>query len=154
MKNTNKFLVKAGLVSLSGVLFLASGFSVFAQDIGIDLPASDAIGSIATVPNAIGFIFNLLKYFGWAGVIIGVGLAIFGLIYKLINTDNQKVMETVQGYITKAVVIVIAGILLISAGFIVRVVGDIFGVPVNFDLQTGTSDGSNNNNRTRDRFLN
>ncbi len=71
--------------------------------------------------------FNLFKWLGWAGVIVGVGLAIFGLIYKLFSTDNEEAMQTVQGYITKAVIIVLAGILLLSAGFIVTVIGDLLG---------------------------
>lgn len=101
-----------------------------------DLQASDTIGEITTLQSFFVFAFNLLRYLGWAGVILGVGLAIFGLIYKLFNTDNEEAAKTVQGYVTKAVIIVIAGILLISAGFIVNTVGNIFGLDteVNFEV--------------------
>ena len=89
--------------------------------------ASDTVGNIANLSGDFTFIFNLLRYLGWAGVIVGVGLAIFALIYKLFSTDNEEAMKTVQGYVTKAVIIVLAGILLISAGFIVRTIGGLLG---------------------------
>ena len=109
-----------------------SAFSVkpvFAQTIGIsDINVSTSYGNIGTLEQGFTFMFNLFKWLGWAGVIVGVGLAIFGLIYKLFSTDNEEAMQTVQGYITKAVIIVLAGILLLSAGFIVNVIGDLLGV--------------------------
>src|SRR3990167_4893820 len=96
--------------------------------VGVDsLNVSSSVGSINNLTQAFIFIFNLLRYLGWAGVIVGVGLAIFALIYKLFSTDNEEAMQTVQGYITKAVIIVLAGILLISAGFIVRTIAGLIG---------------------------
>ncbi len=85
------------------------------------------IGVITDVDGGIVWILNLFAYFGWAGVIIGVGLAIFSLIYKLINSDSDQAMKTVQGYLTKAVLIVVAGILLIGASFIITTIRALFG---------------------------
>ncbi len=67
-------------------------------------------------------------YLGWAGVFIGIGFVLFSLIYKLMNSDNEEAMKTVQGYITKAILIVIAGLLLLSIGFIVQFISNIFNI--------------------------
>ena len=67
-------------------------------------------------------------------MVVGVGLAIFGLIYKLFSTDNEEAMKTVQGYITKAVIIVLAGILLLSAGYIVNVISTLLNENVTLEL--------------------
>ena len=98
------------------------------------LAVSTAIGSITTIGQAFVWTFNLFRYLGWAGVIVGVGLAIFTLIYKLFSGDSEEAMKQVQSYITKAVIIVIAGILLISAGFIVAQVSALLGAGVAFEV--------------------
>lgn len=122
----NKVL-KASLFSLFFGLALGSTSS-FAQTISEStITVDDSFGKITNLTTAFTFAFNLFKWLGWAGVIVGVGLAIFGLIYKLFSTDNEEAMQTVQGYITKAVIIVLAGILLLSAGFIVNVIGGLLG---------------------------
>jgi len=92
------------------------------------LQVSVAIGSITNIQQAFIWTFNLFRYLGWAGVIVGVGLAIFSLIYKLFSGDSEEAMKSVQSYLTKAVIIVIAGILLISAGFIIEQVSALLGV--------------------------
>ena len=104
------------------------------------LNVSTAIGSITNIAQAFIWAFNLFRYLGWAGVIVGVGLAIFSLIYKLFSGDSEEAMKQVQSYITKAVIIVIAGILLISAGFIVEQVSALLGAGVTFTVpsQLGT----------------
>ena len=132
-----KLLKVFGLVAV----FSLSVRESYAQTISTgSIQTSNTIGNIATLDQLFIFIFNLLQYFGWAGVVIGVVLALFGLIYKLIKEDNEKVMATVQGAITKAIVIIIAGILLISAGFIVRVIGELFGIPtLGLDFSQGRS---------------
>lgn len=118
-----------------GLLLVVSGLvvtlsSVYAAGIGVDSLAASktGIGSITSLQKAFVFAFNLFRYLGWAGVIVGIGLAIFSLIYKLFNEDNENVMKTVQGYITKAVIIVLAGFLLLSAGFIVTFLRDLLGI--------------------------
>jgi hypothetical protein len=122
------------------LIFLAANqsYNAYAQSIPIDRPRTNTtLGNITNLEQLFIFIFNSLQYFGWAFVILGVAMAIFGLIYKLFGEDNEKVMATVQGYITKAIVIIIAGILLISSGFIVQVVGQLFGLELSFDFQQG-----------------
>ncbi|PJA40732.1 hypothetical protein CO178_01655 [candidate division WWE3 bacterium CG_4_9_14_3_um_filter_34_6] len=98
------------------------------------LSVETAIGNISNIQQAFVWTFNLFRYLGWAGVIVGVGLAIFTLIYKLFSGDSEEAMKSVQGYLTKAVIIVIAGILLISAGFIVEQVSALLGAGVTFDV--------------------
>ena len=100
------------------------------------LDVKTAIGSITTVTQAFIWTFNLFRYLGWAGVIVGVGLAIFSLIYKLFSGDSEEAMKQVSSYITKAVIIVVAGILLISAGFIVEQVSALLGAGVKFEVPT------------------
>lgn len=125
-----------------GMLFLSVG-SVMAQDVTIDTSASQVTSNIGTQVTGFGtlviFIQNLFIYLGWVGVIIGVLLALFALIYKLMNSDSEDAMKTVQGYITKAVLIVVIGILLISSGFIIRVVAQFFGFSINDAVGTTTS---------------
>ena len=96
------------------------------------LNAEKSIGVIGNISQAFVWTFNLFRYLGWAGVIVGVGLAIFSLIYKLFSGDSEEAMKQVQSYITKAVIIVVAGILLISAGFIVEQVSALLGAGQTF----------------------
>lgn len=114
----------------AGALALSAS-SVFAQTINTNnVDVKDTFGTFtadASLINIFAFAFNLLRWLGWAGVILGVAFAIVALIYKLFNTDNEEAMQTVQGYLTKAVLIVIAGLLLVSAGFIVNFIGNILG---------------------------
>ncbi len=105
--------------------------STYSMAAGLDttsLQAGNSIGVIGNVAQAFIWTFNLFRYLGWAGVIVGVGMAIFSLIYKLFSGDSEEAMKQVSSYITKAVIIVVAGILLISAGFIIKQVGALIGV--------------------------
>ena len=120
---------------LMSVLALSSASSAFAQpSAGINATSAQVatnIGVISSIEDGVAWTLNLFAYFGWAGVIIGVGLAIFALIYKLIQSDSDEAMKAVQGYLTKAVLIVVAGILLIGASFIINTVRKLFGTPTN-----------------------
>ena len=123
-----KNMFSALLVSMLSNLFI---FSVANAQTG-PLTTGQAnitttIGNITSIETGVNWVLNLFAYFGWAGVIIGVGLAIFSLIYKLVQSDSDEAMKAVQGYLTKAVLIVVAGILLIGASFIVRTVRTLFG---------------------------
>ena len=114
-----------------------------AQTIASDkIEATTKIGDIGTTGQFVNFVVNLLTYLGWIGVILGVAIAIFGLIYKLVGSDSEEAMKNVQGYLTKAVLIVVAGLLLVSFGYIINVVTTFFGlnttvVQVGGDLDTG-----------------
>lgn len=138
------------LLAITVVTSLFTGSGAFAQGVSTSNPyegdSNEVLNAISTPEQLLWFIINILRWLGWAGVLVGVSLALFGLIYKLLNEDNEKTMKTVQGYITKAVVIVIAGVLLVSAGFLIRAVAGLFGLslsqgqeldPVN-DSYTGT----------------
>lgn len=115
---------------VAGASVLASVGSVSAQIASDEIKVKSTLGGITGVEGAVTFAVNLFYYLGWMGVILGVGLAIFGLIYKLINTDSEEAMKTVQGYLTKAVLIVVAGILLVSSGWIITTVAGLVGTGV------------------------
>lgn len=96
---------------------------------GVDATAfkvKDSIGNITSIAQGVIWISNLFGYLGWVGVFVGVGMAIFSLVYKLIQTDSEEAMKKVQGYITKAVLIVVAGILMVSFRFIILTVVKLF----------------------------
>jgi len=133
----NKTIKTISGTAFTSLFFLVTTVKSHAQVINVDsINVESKFGKIEGLPSAFVFVFNLFKWLGWAGVIVGVGLAIFGLIYKLFSTDNEEAMQTVQGYITKAVIIVLAGILLLSAGFIVTVIGELLGVTLDFGITT------------------
>ena len=106
----------------------------YADILASDLGVRETFGSIASIRNIFVFAFNLLRYLGWAGVIVGVGFALFALVYKLSMVDNEEAVETFKAQLVKAVMIVVTGIILISAGFIVKVVAGLFGSPVTPDI--------------------
>lgn len=119
---TNR-VIKMGVY---GVVALGSLFNVVslkAQTIDTaTFSVESQIGTIDSLETLFNWVANLMKYIGWAGVIIGVIIIIALLIYKLVAADDEETMKKVQGGITKAVVVVILGILLLSAGFILTVV--------------------------------
>ncbi len=128
-----------GILSAYVGMMLLSVGSVMAQEIDVaDVQTTDSIGSVTNFGQLVIFAQNLFVYLGWIGVIIGVLLALFALIYKLMNSDSEDAMKTVQGYITKAVLIVVVGILLISSGFIIKVIGGFFGITT-FNNSIGTT---------------
>ena len=86
---------------------------------------------ISNISQVFIFMINLMRWLGWVGVILGVFIAIFALIYKLISTPSEKASEAVQGAVTKAVIIVIAGILLLSVGFFISQIGKLLGLDLN-----------------------
>ena len=114
------------LAAYTGMFVLAVETS-FAQSFTAAYTASTTFGDITTLSSILVFMYNLFRYLGWAGVFIGIGFVLFSLIYKLFNADNEEAMKTVQGYITKAVLIVIAGLLLLSLSWLITFVGSIFG---------------------------
>lgn len=99
------------------------------------------LGEIDTLDSILLFVANLLKYVGWAGVIIAI-LAVIGLlIFKLIGEDSENTMKTVQGGITKAVVIALLGLMLLSAGWFVSFISTFIGadtVPTMYDGEQGS----------------
>lgn len=114
---------------LAAVAVLLSHVGVYAQTIDSGaIAVNSTIGpNIATITDLMVWIVNVLRWFGWAGVIIGVMLALFALIYKLFSGDNEEAMKNVQGYLTKAVLIVVIGIVLLGAGFLVTAISALFG---------------------------
>src|SRR3990167_10005895 len=94
------------------------------------LLAGNEIGNVGSITGLFVWMFNLLRFIGWAGVIVGIGWVIVLLIYKLFNTESEEAAKTVQQGITHAVIIIIAGILLVSAGFLVTQVMGLFGTGI------------------------
>lgn len=102
----------------------------FAQEIPHNqLNTRNTFAAFTQIKDIFFFVFAALKYFGWAGVVVGVAWTIFELIYQLISEDSSKVIERVRGNITKAVIIIIAGLLLMSVGFIITSVTTLLGDP-------------------------
>ena len=91
------------------------------------LLAGNEIGNVGSITGLFVWMFNLLRFIGWAGVIVGIGWVIVLLIYKLFNTESEEAAKTVQQGITHAVIIIIAGILLVSSGFLLTQVMGLFG---------------------------
>ena len=118
----------------AGMLSMISGFVLVGKSFAASSISTSAITTASTFgdfdgwTDIVGFLFNVFVYLGWAGVFIGIGFVLFSLIYKLMNSDNEEAMKTVQGYITKAILIVIAGLLLVSIGFIIKFVAGFLGV--------------------------
>ena len=126
---TSKFIKTISAFFVAVIAMTAASTYSVAAGIGVNtLNAEKSIGVIGNVSQAFVWTFNLFRYLGWAGVIVGVGMAIFSLIYKLFSGDSEEAMKQVSSYITKAVIIVVAGILLISAGFIIKQVAALIGV--------------------------
>jgi len=141
MKNLNKILLVVvatalGYLSMAGSVFADFGFGTFSANDAVNSLNVDAtIGSATSLVEVLTLIVNILKYVGWAGVIVGVVAIVALLVFKLISTDSEETMKTVQGGITKAVVIILIGILLTSAGFLFTVITDLTG-------DSGGGDGS------------
>ncbi|MDQ5981989.1 MAG: hypothetical protein QG570_754 [Patescibacteria group bacterium] len=120
-----------GILSAYAGMFVLFVSPSFAQDlVGTAYSASNKFGDLDGLSSILLFVYNIFRYLGWAGVFIGIGFVLFSLIYKLFNADNEEAMKTVQGYITKAVLIVIAGLLLLSLGWLIGFVGGIFGYSI------------------------
>ncbi len=95
---------------------------------------SDTLGNIDSLRASLIWVFNLLKWLGWAGVIVGVGFAIFMGIYSIAFGDSEETMTKLKGALVKAVLIVLLGILLLSAGFILKVVAGLVDVNILFNI--------------------
>lgn len=114
------------VISLFLVMFSVSyksAYALSAEGLGI----ITQLGSMTTTENILVFVFNAIVYFGWLGVILGVALAIWGLIYNLITSDSDKSMTLVRSYIIRAVVLIVVGLLLMSAGFIANSLAVLWG---------------------------
>jgi len=118
-----------------GVMFVFGVLVMFVQEKAMaaawsptaPLTVSTSLGSLGGLDSVLKFVANLLKYVGWAGVIIAI-LAVIGLlIFKLIGEDSENTMKVVQGGITKAVIIALLGLLLLSAGFFINFTNNIVG---------------------------
>jgi len=88
---------------------------------------NSTFGSIQSPYNVFVFVINLLMYIGWAGVYLGLAYVIMVLIYSLFNSDSKEVFTKVQDAFFKVISIVILGLLLLSAGFILKFVATTLG---------------------------
>lgn len=154
--NINKILTFAIMFSLLTSISLAQGTS------GIGPNEQGAINfenvnlnqgfggnaEINSISSIFIFILGLLRWLGWIGVILGVCIILFALIYKLIGAQSEEAQAAVQGAITKAVIIVIAGILLLSVGFIVNQIGNLFGLNLEVNDVLGGSTPQTDQNQT------
>lgn len=125
-------LFKSVPLFLFSVTSSATNIPTLNQDGSVPLTFEDSNtlggGSIDSLQDIFGWLISLFQWLGWVGVVIGVSVALFALIYKLIGTPSEEAQAAVQGAITKSVFIVLAGILLLSIGFIISQIGNLFGL--------------------------
>lgn len=93
-----------------------------------------SIGVISNVNNSIYWTLNTIRYFGWAFVIVGVAYAIFSIVYKLIDPSNEKAAATFQAGITKAVIVVVLGLIMVGSGIILNSLAILVGSSQRFNL--------------------
>ena len=120
-----------GLFSAFALAFTFFVSPVFAQINSQSLKVGSTIGNVKSLWGLFVFVVGVMQKIGWAGVIVGITIILALLVYRLISTDDAEAMKTVQGGITKAVLIVIIGLILISAGFIIETVSGLFGGTIN-----------------------
>lgn len=118
----NSYLI-ISLISF-GLIFPKKIYALSSSDFGF----GNKVGNITSIQSFFIFLINVFKWFGWAAVVSGVVIVIAMLIYKLIFADDNEAMKKVQAGITKAIAIVIIGLVLVGAGFIISVIGTFFGV--------------------------
>lgn len=107
---------------------------VYAQLTQERFGVEDSLGEIDNLREILIWPFNLLKWLGWAGVIVGIGFALFMGIYAMVFGDSEEVVTNLRNSITKAVLIIFLGILFLSVGFILKVVGGLVDVSILFNL--------------------
>lgn len=98
------------------------------SDFGVDV-----FSNFTSLNSIYYFIINVVIYLGWGMVLIAVAYIFWAVIYKLMNSDNEEAIKDFRGAIIKAVLVVVFGLLLLSVGFVVRLITDFFGAP-NVDL--------------------
>ena len=120
--------IKAVAISAASLLVAAS--PVFAAPVvGTTLTTTKTtFGQITDLKGIFIWIYNFAYYLGWAFIVVGVMVALATLAYKLFFGEGEDAMKTVQSYMTKVVIIVIVGLLLISASFVMNIIFvDVFG---------------------------
>lgn len=124
--NTSLF-TKAGYVVVAALAFVTKSYAQAVPSGSIVAP-SNRFGSITNLQTLFQWIFNFLRWIGWVGVVLGILWIIVVLIYKIFFApDSEEAMKNVQSQLTKAVLVVIAGLLLVSMGYIVTTVFTLFG---------------------------
>ena len=120
-------------------VFLASVSNVYAQTISVGtVNAKATIGSITTFGDLVRFLINFTIYTGWVGAVFGVGAAIALIIWRSMSGDSEEAVKNFQSYMTKAVLLVVAGILLACFGYIIKVIVTFIpGLTPPADLNTG-----------------
>lgn len=107
----------------------ANIFKSFAQTIGANTTqTSGTLGKIKNLQETFVFSFNLLRWVGLASVFVGIVYAISALIWKLFNSDTDEDVKAFQSHFTKAVLIALAGLLVMSVAFIINLVADLLDI--------------------------
>ena len=107
---------------------------VYAQLQASDLGVNESLGGIESLRTALIWPFNLFKWLGWSGVVVGIGFALFMGIYAIVFGDNEEVVSNAKNAIVKAVLMIILGILLLSAGYFLKVVGGLVNESILFEI--------------------
>ena len=123
-----------GLIPLLFVVSTAHAQTVSATTMNANM----VIGSIASFGDLVRFLINFTIYTGWVGAVFGVGAAIALIIWRSMSGDSEEAVKNFQSYMTKAVLLVVAGILLACFGYIIKVIVTFIpGLTAPTDLNTG-----------------
>ncbi len=96
-------------------------------------------GKFNSVNSIVYWLINFAKYLGWVGVLVGVFATLALLIYKLIFASDQETMKKLQDGMIKTIIIIILGILLLFASFLLSITSDISGAKLPVDLNDVTN---------------
>ena len=96
----------------------------------------DALGSIGSIQQGFLWFINFCIYLGWILTIIGVALSLWKLIYeKYINTTGgEEGMTAFAQATSKAVLVIVSGIILLCAGYLFKVITTFFGLSIDFGV--------------------
>lgn len=111
------------LILLATIIFGPKRSNAQLSELGI----RSGIGEINDIPTLYVLIINTIMFFGWVGVVIGVIMAGFATITKIISSDSEDAQKQFSNYMLRSVVIVLLGILLANALFFVETFNQLFG---------------------------
>ncbi len=111
-------------------MFISNFLAISAANFNVD----KGFGFIVSLNSLFSFLYNLFYYLGWAIVVVGVVYTFAYIAQKLMFSEEKETFEIFSGGLTKIVLLIVLGLFLVSAGFIVKVVADTFGFNSN-DIQ-------------------
>jgi hypothetical protein len=100
---------------------------VYAAVSASDFDVNKGFGSIISLYTFFVFLFNFCFYIGWAIMAVSIMYTFAYIGQKLMVTDEKETFEIFSGGLTKIVYLSVSGLFLISASFLIKTTGDVFG---------------------------